>query len=116
MYNLYRTATKKEKLSYDKKKGNTIMNTNISLVAELELTDVELEAVVGGRGSLIGSISILNSYSPDSGNTFTYNNSSTNTNSGNFGDSNGTNSSNGYTAGNASFNNINSYYYKKSGW
>src|SRR6266516_1882677 len=64
MYNLYRTATKKEKLSFDKKKGNTIMNTNISLVAELELTDGELEAVVGGRGALIGSISIFSNYSP----------------------------------------------------
>jgi hypothetical protein len=40
------------------------MNTDITLATELELSDIELETVVGGRGALIGSISIINSWGP----------------------------------------------------
>jgi|GEM_PF-5195489 len=36
------------------------MNTDITTISELELSDVELEAVVGGRGLYIGSISFAN--------------------------------------------------------
>ncbi len=40
------------------------MNTDITLATELELTDGELETIVGGNSLSFGSISILSSYSP----------------------------------------------------
>ena len=85
------------------------MNTDISLDAERELTDGELEAVVGGRGSLI---SIVN-YSPRNFNFLSNNNNGSN----NIG-SNGNGNCNG---DNGSFNgtldgNGNGFFYVTPWW